>query len=206
MKRNQPGLRILLFLHVSWSHFMYLFAGLLSHRERPRCWYVIIKPTAMGNQALSLAPGSAWRAVSICLPSWTRSWQIRLNAHCHKQGPEKMFGSSWTTCISLGGKGSSRIKSLCGWDPALRATLGPCTAREHNQHCPSYNHKTTTLMFAVHMLSGLMCLQEDLSGWEMISQTLCPLLAWIIAKRKPVLGKILASYNLDEYSLFKKAG
>lgn len=89
MKRNQPGLRILLSLHVSWSHFMYLFAGLLSHRERPRCWYLIIKPAGMGNQALALAPGSARRAVSICLPSWTQSRQSRLNAHCHKQGQEK---------------------------------------------------------------------------------------------------------------------
>lgn len=68
-------------------------------------------------------------------------------------------------------KGSSRIESLCGLDPALRATLGPCTAREHNQHCPSYNHTTTTIVFAVHTLSELMCLQEDPSGWEMISQT-----------------------------------
>lgn len=40
--------------------------------------------------------------------------------------------------------------------------LGPCTAREHNQLCPLYNHTTTTTVLAVHTLSELMYLQEIL--------------------------------------------
>jgi len=49
-------------------------------------------------------------------------------------------------------------------DPALKAMLGPCTAREQNQHCPADKHTTTTIVFSMHMLSELMCLQEDPSG------------------------------------------
>lgn len=122
---------------------------------------------------------------------------------------KKKYGSSWTICISLGGKCSSRMGSLCGLDPALRAMLGKCTARKHNSLCPSFNHTTTAIVLPVRTLSELMRLQEDPSVWAMISQPLCPLLVWTEAKRKTIPGrflKVLASYFGNEDNCSRRTG
>lgn len=145
-KRNQAGLRIPLCSHASGPHFMCLFTGLLSHRRDPGAG-AITKPSALGSQALPPAPGSALRF----------SWKIRLSA-------SNRVWNKWLAVHEvLGGKGSSRIRLFYGLGCA---TVGPGTARELSQHCPSSSAHPPGRAHLVWADGS----SQDPSAWEMISQ------------------------------------
>lgn len=88
-KGNQPGLRILLSSHESWSHLTCLFTGLLSHRRGPGAGVSSLNPQWWGAK-LYLQPQALHSEMSPGDPAGANQIQW------HKQGQEQMVGCPWT--------------------------------------------------------------------------------------------------------------
>lgn len=111
--------------------FLCLYRAQLSHGEGHKHWWVFIKPTMVENQVLSLSQ-VLYMQQKRNVSSPTLFAFIDSTELATSRAKKKTLGSSWNICISLWRKCSSRMESLRGLDPALRAMLDLCTARKHN--------------------------------------------------------------------------